>query len=90
MQAAALLIFDGDVRTRSWWDWLSSHTSFSKPLHRYNGVIYLRNKGLYFEEFYKRAGNAVDIIIEKHNITSVYHGYDNIYAVSQVRGLGLT
>ncbi len=73
MNSHTLLIFDVDVRTRSWKEWLLAHTSFSKPLHRYEGELSLLNDKLYFEGLDKRAkeNDEVEIIIFRQQITEI-------------------
>ena len=90
MRANVLLIFDDDIQTRSWKDWLAAHTSFSKPLYRYEGIITMQNDGLYFTGTDKRTQTEVDIIIYRSHITGLFYGYDDVYNISEVRGLGLS
>lgn len=90
MQAHALLIFDLDIKTRNWLDWLSSHSSLAKPLHRYHGIITMKNNSLYFDGYDVREKQEVEIVINKHHITSLYYGYDKLYNLGEVRGLGMT
>jgi len=33
-----LMAYKEDIKNRDFWDWVKAHTSFMKPLHRYEGV----------------------------------------------------
>lgn len=87
----ALIAFEDDIRKRSWLDWLRAHTSFMKPLHRYEGSIKLYDDGLYFSGTDKKKANAAafDIVIRREEIFQIYHGHDKVFNLFETRGLGL-
>lgn len=39
-----LMAYEEDIKSRDFWDWVKAHTSFMKPLHRYEGFLDL-NEG---------------------------------------------
>ncbi|MBC7188904.1 hypothetical protein H5U35_01645, partial [Candidatus Aerophobetes bacterium] len=43
-----LMAYKEDIESRSFWDWIKAHTSFMKPLHRYEGVLELNEKKMSF------------------------------------------
>lgn len=87
----ALIAFEEDIRKRSLLDWLRAHTSFMKPLHRYEGIIKLYDNGLYFQGIDKKnAGkSSMEIEIFRDEIFQVYHGHDKVFSLFETRGLGL-
>lgn len=89
-QAPALWIFAEDIQNRSWIEWLRAHISFGKPLHRFDGIVTLNATTLLLEGFDNREKKAVAFEISKYQIEQLYHGFDEVYSISESRGLGIT
>lgn len=43
-----LMAYEEDIKSRSFCDWIKAHTSFMKPLHRYDGVLELTEQKMKF------------------------------------------
>ena len=89
LEAYALMAFDVDVKNRTWGDWLAAHISFMRPLHRYDGFIVLTKNYLAFRGIDVKTMEQSELIIAKHELEQIYHGYDETYSLFEVRGLGL-
>ena len=89
-QAPALWIFDEDIKNRSWLEWLRAHISFGKPLHRYDGIATLHATFLSLDGFDNREKVEVAFRIDKYKMEQLYHGFDDVFSLSESRGLGLT
>lgn len=89
-QTPAIWLFEEDVKTRSWLDWLTAHTSFLLPLHRYRGRLIITDDHLELQGRDKRTREEVMLYISKHSIEQVHHGFDEVFSVSETRGMGLT
>lgn len=89
-ETTSLWTFEEDILTRSWLDWLTAHTSFLKPLHRYEGQLSILPDRLCFSGKDKRTGNDTSLDIYKYQIEELYLGFDEFYNAMETRGLGLT
>lgn len=89
-QVPVLWIFEEDIRSRSWLEWLRAHISFEKPLHRYEGIATLYATSIILEGFDNRGKEEVNLEIYKYAIEQLYHGFDSVFSVTESRGLGLT
>jgi len=74
-----LLSFEEDVKNRDFWDWLKAHTSFLKPLYKYEGVLDLDNDGLTFLGREKETGEGFELRVELGNIEGVSLGFDEVF-----------
>jgi hypothetical protein len=45
----SLVAYEEDVRNPSFWDWMKAHTSGFKPLHRYEGMLELKEDRITFD-----------------------------------------
>jgi hypothetical protein len=89
METPVLWAFAEDVKTRTWADWLLAHTSFLKPLHRYEGMLTIHADRLQFVGWDKRNAKEVSLEIYKYQITQLFHGFDKVFSIMETRGLGL-
>lgn len=92
MEFHALWSFEEDIRTRSWTDWLTAHTSFMKPLHRYEGLVTVYPDRLNFSGIDKRSAiqDNFSFNIYKYQIGQLYYGFDETFHRWETRGHGLT
>ena len=89
MEVPALLIYAEDFPERTFRDWLEAHITFALPPHRYAGTLAVTDHGLQFAGFDTVEKKEVVQLIPKDRIEEVYHGYDAVYSVWQVRSMGL-
>ena len=87
MEISTLWAFEEDIQSRSWSDWLKAHTSFLKPLHRYEGILTVYTNSLNFSGMDKKAQTEISFDIEKHQITQLYLGFDPTFNILETRGL---
>lgn len=74
-----LMAYKEDIESRSFWDWVKAHTSFMKPLHRYEGSLELNEEEVVFtgEDIKEKKDFNLKIHIE--DITDLYLGFDNVF-----------
>jgi hypothetical protein len=89
-EAPALWAFEEDILSRSWLEWLTAHTSFLKPLHRYEGVLTIHANALQLTGKDKRTKDEFYLEIYKYEIGQLYLGFDETFNMSETRGFGLT
>ena len=90
METPALLAFEEDIHNRSWLDWLEAHTSFLKPLHRYEGTMTLYADKIGFIGLDRKTGKDVVFDFYKYQIDQLYLGFDDTFNMFETRSLGLT
>jgi hypothetical protein len=88
-ETTALWAFEEDILSRSWGDWMEAHTSFLKPLHRYEGQMSILPDKLNFTGIDKRTVENTFFDIHKYQIVQLYLGFDESYNAMETRGLGL-
>ena len=88
-QTPAIWLFEEDVKTRSWLDRLAAHTSFLLPLHRYRGRLVITDDHLELQGRDKRSKEEVMLYINKSRIEQVHLGFDEVFSVSETRGMGI-
>ena len=44
------MAYEEDIKSRTWIAWLKAHTTGFKPLHRYKGVLEVKDNELIFDE----------------------------------------
>lgn len=88
-QTPAIWLFEEDVKTRSWLDWLAAHTSFLLPLHRYRGRLIITDDHMELQGRDKRTKEEVMLYISKQSIEQVHLGFDEVFSVSETRGMGI-
>jgi hypothetical protein len=87
IQTPALWAFEEDILTRSWLDWLTAHTSFLKPLHRYEGLMSILSDRLSFFGKDKRTSTDFSLNIYKYQIEQLYLGLDETFNMMETRGV---
>jgi len=90
VETSVLWAFEEDILSRNWLDWLTAHTSFLKPLHRYEGVMTIFSDRLNFGGADKRTHKEVSLDIYKYQIEQLYLGFDEAFNAMETRSLGLT
>ena len=90
MDVPALWAFEEDIQSRTFWDWLTSHTSFLKPLHRFEGNLLIHPGVIQLAGMDKRTGKESFFEIRKDQIEQFYLGFDKIFSAFEVRGFGLS
>ena len=85
----ALLAYKEDIENKTLTEWLSAHTSFMLPLHRYKGEIILHKDSIFFRGEDKTTGNKHALAFSLSNINEIHYGFDDIYRRNDDRGLGL-
>jgi hypothetical protein len=85
----ALLAYADDIRARTWLDWLTAHTSFMKPLHRYRGSLELRDSALRFHGEDRKQRRPFQLVVPLSAIRGLRLGFDEVFRRSEDRQLGL-
>ncbi len=79
-----------DVQTRGFRDWLTAHTSFMKPLHRYRGSLRVDPRELRLAGEDKRNDDRrVTVAIPLDAIRDVAMGFDAVFGRMEDRQIGL-
>jgi hypothetical protein len=86
---SALLAYKEDIEKAGVRDWVTSHTSFLKPLHKYRGYVVMQENSISFSGEEKDTNAPHLLTIPIGNITDVHHGFDDTYRRSDDRGIGL-
>lgn len=73
------MAYEEDIENRGFLDWLKAHTSFMKPLHRYEGVLELDGERMRFEGRDVKEGGDFKLEAETGNITDVSLGFDDTF-----------
>jgi len=81
--------FAEDIESVNTKDWIESHTSSFKPLHRYEGELILENDKLKFKGKDNKEENPFELEIEFKKITDVYLGLDEVFTRGNVNNLEL-
>ena len=69
--------------------WLKGHTSFMKPVHRYEGTLWWEQQSLLFSGWDKKQRQRIDFRISRDTITDVAIGFDQHFGRMLDRQLGL-
>ena len=85
---SALLAYNEDIEKAGVRDWVTSHTSFMKPLHRYRGYLVMQEGSISFSGEEKDTITPHLLTIPIGNITDVHHGFDDTYRRSDDRAIG--
>jgi hypothetical protein len=89
METNAVWAFEQDIKSRTLLDWIIAHTSFMKPLHRFEGQMTVHADRLQFHGKDRRRNEEVDFQLFKHQIDQFYLGFDETFSAFETRGLGL-
>jgi hypothetical protein len=85
-----LMAYKEDIKHRGFLDWLKAHTSFVKPLHRYEGNITLSDEKIVFDGKDIKTKNDCAIEINKIDVTDIYLGFDDVFKRGEERSLGIS
>lgn len=84
-----LMAYKEDIKHRSFLDWMKAHTSFAKPLHRYEGNLTLSDEKIMFDGKDTKTKNHTAIEINKTEVTNLYLGFDDVFRRGEDRSLGI-
>ena len=84
-----LMAFAEEIEQRGLGEWLIAHTSFLKPLHRWEGTLELADRSLRFEGCARRGGEPIKLSIETADISDVHYGFDDCFRRGEDRQMGL-
>ena len=85
-----LMAYKEDIKHRGFLDWMKAHTSFVKPLHRYEGKIILSDEKIMFDGKDKKTKNDYAIEINKIDVTDIHLGFDDVFKRGEDRSLGIS
>jgi hypothetical protein len=85
-----LMAYKEDIKHRGFLDWMKAHTSFVKPLHRYEGNIILSHEKIMFDGKDTKTKNDYAIEINKMDVTDIYLGFDDVFKRGEDRSLGIS
>lgn len=71
-------------------DWLIAHTSFAKPLHRYEGELTLSKDSIYFEGTDKKEKQRYNLTIRKNQVEDIFYGFDDVFRRGEDRAAGIS
>ena len=75
----SLMAFEEDIKNRSFIDWIKSHTSFMKPLHRYEGIFEVNDDTIEFLGEDVKEKKDYTFRIKTADIEDVKYGYDDVF-----------
>jgi len=75
-----LLAYENDINNRNLWEWVKAHTSFMKPLHRYDGVLIISKEKIIFTGEDKKDNKVFNFEISVADITDIYYGFDEVFS----------
>lgn len=81
----AIWAYGEEVKNRGILDWLKAHTSFMKPIHRYEGDIEVKEDSIELKDdkdFY--------LGISREDVLNLNHGFDDVFRRGEDRSLGST
>ncbi len=84
-----LAAYAEDIKNRTFMDWLRAHTSYMKPLYRYQGMLTLDEQTLIFHGFDRNDQSPYRIEIPLHQLQNVHFGFDEVFRRREDRQLGL-
>jgi len=74
-----LMAYEEDIKSRGFWDWIKAHTSFMKPLHRYDGILELNELKMTFTGRDIKEGKDYNLEVEIGDITDIHFGFDDVF-----------
>jgi len=74
-----LMAYEEDIKSRSFWDWIKAHTSFMKPLHRYEGFLELNERNMTFTGKDVKVDKDFNLEIATGDITDIHLGFDDVF-----------
>lgn len=85
----ALLAFEEDVKKRTICDWVRAHTSFARPVYKYDGSISIEDDHLVFSGIEKDSGRRMLFHVDRKDLEEIRLGFDDVYKRGLDRSLGL-
>jgi len=73
------MAYEENIESRDFWDWMKTHTSGFKPLHKYEGVLELTDEKMTFIGKDVKDDKDFKLEIETRDITDVYFGFDEVF-----------
>jgi len=73
------MAFEEDIKNRSFIDWIKAHTSFMKPLHRYQGSFEINDDTIMFSGEDVKENEEYILKIKDDDITDITYGYDDVF-----------
>jgi len=73
------MAYEEDIRSRGFWEWVKAHTSFMKPLHRYEGFLELNEGKITLKGKDTKEDKDFNLEIATGDITDVHFGFDNVF-----------
>ena len=74
-----LMAYKEDIKNRDFWDWVKAHTSFMKPLHRYEGVLESSEEKINFTGKDVKEDKDFNLEIATVDITDIHFGFDDVF-----------
>jgi len=74
-----LMAYEEDIKSKSSGDWIKAHTSFMKPLHRYEGILELNEEKTIFKGRDAKERRDFNLEIPTKDITGIYLGFDSLF-----------
>jgi hypothetical protein len=74
-----LMAYEEDIKSRSFWDWVKAHTSFMKPLHRYQGILELNEDKITFFGKDIKKDEDFKLEIAFADIADIHFGFDDVF-----------
>jgi hypothetical protein len=81
-----LMAYKEDIESRGFWDWIKAHTSFMKPLHRYEGLLELNEGKITFTGKDVKEDKIFNLEIVTKDITDIHFEFDDIFTGWEDRG----
>lgn len=75
----SLMASEEDIKNRSFIDWIKAHTSFMKPLHRYEGIFEVNDDTIEFLGEDVNEKKDYTFRIKTADIEDVKYGYDDVF-----------
>jgi hypothetical protein len=85
---SALLAYKEDIEKAGVKDWITSHTSGMKPLHKYRGHVVIQEDSISFSGEEKDTNTPHLLTLPIQDIIDVHYRFDNTYKRSMDRGIG--
>ena len=70
------MAYEEDIKRRTWIAWLKAHTTGFKPLHRYKGVLEVKDNELIFNGRDVKENKEFQLKIPLKDIKGLRYGFD--------------
>jgi len=89
-QGKALMAYEDDIKKRNIMDWIKAHTSFARPLHRYDGELELWDEKIVFRGKDTKTKDNYSLDVGRKEITDVHLGFDDVFKRMEDRSVGIS